>query len=469
MTRVKCHTGCAILSLALAFPGAQSWAAEAPPRSASQQEYWSQFDRKDWDAAMKEAERLVSVARQAEPSQPAQLADALSLLGNAQLGKGNYIEAEAAYAEALRLVEQHSIQTSPNLLTPLRGLGYTYAAAGRHSDAVPFLERALLISHRSQGLFDVGQQGILRQLANSLTQAGRMVEAEKHMAYLLRVGQRSYGADDPRLIPVLNVVADWYCDTADFGLSRQHYERALQIAEEKLGANHLAAVEPLRGLARTYTEELYYASLGLVVHRERSSMISDTSREPPKPVHPRYLSEEGQEALERALRILEANPDRPPAVLAGALVQTGDWHQVRQETDKARGFYQRAWLVEGASPEESGPARLHFPVRLYYPMPQSAVRTLHLSPEESEEHFVQVEFTVTSDGTVKDARVVESNASARQTADALQAARAARFRPKFVEGVPVDTPAVTSREVFKVRKKNEGKEQNEEERKDSES
>jgi TonB family protein len=453
MTLETRHLCRAFLTLAIALAGMQSWAAEPPRRPASQQEYWSRFDRKDWDAAVKEAELLVAAAREAEPAQPIRLADALSMLGNAQLGKGNYVESENAFAEALRLVEQHSIPISPNLLTPLRGLGYTYAASGRHVDAVPLLERALLISHRSQGLFDIGQQGILRQLAASLTQAGRTSEAEKHMGYLLRVGQRSYGADDPRLIPILNIVADWYCDTANFGPSRQLYDVALRIAETKLGSNNLAAVEPLRGMARTYTEELYYSTLGFMFQRERSSMISDFQREELKPLNPRQLSEDGEKALQRALQILDANPDRPAGVLAGALVQMGDWYQIKQETDKARSFYQRAWLVEGAPDEESGKARLSFPFRLYYPMPQSAIRTLYLTPEESDERFVQLEFTVTSEGAVKDARVVEENASARQASDALQAIRASRFRPKFVEGVPVETAAVTYREVFRVRKK----------------
>jgi tetratricopeptide (TPR) repeat protein len=459
MTRTKDHPGRAILPLALAFFVLPSWAADVPPRPASQQEYWAQFDRKDWDAAEKEAERLVETARQTEPLQAIRLADALSLLGNAQLGQGNYVAAEGAFIEALRLVEKYSTPSSQNLITPLRGLGYTLAASSRHVEAIPLLERALLIAHRTQGLFDIGQQGILRQLAASLTHAGRTSDAEKQMSYLLRVGQRTYGADDVRILPVLNVVADWYCSTANFGPSRQLYGTALQLAESKLGPNNLAVVEPLRGIARTYTEELYYASLGLVL--QRNPGIGDFGRPDSRPTNPRYLNEDGQEALERALRILDANPDRSAAVLAAALIEMGDWFQTKQEPDKARVFYQRAWAVEGTAPAESGKAHLDFPVRLYYPTPQSAVRTMAIPQAQSEERFVHMEFTVTSEGTVKDARVIEENATARQTSDALQSIRAAWFRPKFVEGVPVETAAVTYREIFRVRKKSDDKEENE--------
>jgi len=36
--------------------------------------------------------------------------------------------------------------------------------------------------------------------------------------------------------------------------------------------------------------------------------------------------------------------------------------------------------------------------------------------------------------------------------EALEAVRASRFRPKFVNGEPVDTQGVVNREVFKIRK-----------------
>jgi TonB family protein len=82
-----------------------------------------------------------------------------------------------------------------------------------------------------------------------------------------------------------------------------------------------------------------------------------------------------------------------------------------------------------------------------------------MTPEQSQERYVEVEFAVTSQGTVKDARVVDENASSRQETDALEAVTAARYRPKFVDGEPVETPAMTYRTVFKTRKRSEDKEE----------
>jgi TonB family protein len=80
------------------------------------------------------------------------------------------------------------------------------------------------------------------------------------------------------------------------------------------------------------------------------------------------------------------------------------------------------------------------------------MRNRQLAPEQIEEKFVSVEFTVTDTGDVQDAKVIEQNGSSRQASEALEAIRAARYRPKFVNGEPVDTTGVITREVFKIRK-----------------
>ncbi len=68
------------------------------------------------------------------------------------------------------------------------------------------------------------------------------------------------------------------------------------------------------------------------------------------------------------------------------------------------------------------------------------------------ERFVEVQFTVTGAGEVSDAKVTGANGTPRETADALSAIRASRYRPKFVDGEPVATTGMTNREVFRTRK-----------------
>jgi tetratricopeptide (TPR) repeat protein len=452
----------------LGFTALAVYAAAPPPRPESQQEYWAQFDRRDWSAAISAAEKLVAAAREKTPPQPLALAEALSLLGGAQLSASDYVNAEAAYTEALKLAEEHSGAMNAALLDPLRGLGYTFAATGRHAEAAVLLDRALLVSRRNYGLFDIGQQAVLRQLANSLTRLGRAPEAERHMNYLLRVAERTYGADSPQLVPTLCLVADWYSDVGEFDLARAHYRAATALVNKKLGRSHIAAVEPLRGLARTFTQELYYSTLGIRTSRERVPTDADGTSNEHQAMNPRYLDTEGEKALERALKIIESQATPPREMHIETLIQLGDWRQIRQQKDRALPTYQRAaaLIAEGDAAQADGaatdenrearkdekPAPLSFPVRVYYPTPVLATRNLTLSSDEVDETFVQMEFTVTRQGDVTNARVVEQNGTARQVAESLEAIRGARFRPRFTNGEAVDTPAVTHREVFKTRK-----------------
>ncbi|MGH8176655.1 MAG: tetratricopeptide repeat protein [Steroidobacter sp.] len=444
--------------------GLTAFAAWPEPRDRPefQQEYWAQFDRRDWSAAVAAAEKLVTAARENAAQQPLELAEALSLLGNAYLGAANYVSAEAAYGEALQLVEKSSGAMSADLLDPLRGLGYTFAASGRHAEAVPMLDRALIVSHRNYGLFDVGQQGVLRQLAASLTKLGRAAEAERHMNYMLRVGQQTHGAKDPKLAPVIGLVAEWYADTGNFASARELYRDALDIVARKLGRSNLAMVEPLRGLARTYTQELFYSTLGLRTGRERTPTSADGVSNEYKALNPRYLDSDGEKALERALKIIEAQPNPPGEVHIETLVQLGDWQQIKHHPERALPFYRRAAALQlkliaaqtddRSAKKDEQRTLLGFPVRLYYPIPWLAARNVSLPAEDVDEAFVQVEFTVNGNGDVVDPRVVEENGTSRQVSETIDAIRAARYRPRFANGEPVDTPGITHREVFKSRK-----------------
>jgi TonB family protein len=184
----------------------------------------------------------------------------------------------------------------------------------------------------------------------------------------------------------------------------------------------------------------------------------DAASMEPKGINPKYLSSDGERALQRALAILDSHPETPPATLTDTLIQLGDWYQVKHQPEKALPYYRRAaaLVAKDDQPEtEAAVAPMSFPVRVYYPLPPLAMRNRQLSPTETEEKFVSVQFTVTGSGEVQDAKVIEQNGSQRQASEALEAIRASRYRPKFVNGEPVDTEGVVNREVFKVRKQDD--------------
>jgi TonB family protein len=446
---------CIVAPLVAALvPCAHSFDTNEPP--ASEQEYWAQIERREWDQAVLVAEKLVESARLRANEAPFELAEALTLLGAAYIPKQNWLGAQAAYSEALQIVEPRIVASQERLLEPLRGMGYTLAYAGKHAEAIPYLERALLVSRRTHGLFNLDQQGLLRELARSLARVGRYAEAEQQMLYYVRIGEHAYGRKDPRMADFYDVLGDFYLQARHIGAARDAYLKALAVVERKLGRNDLATVAPLRSLAESYRQELM-----LVLSRARSA----TERRPDpnaqgfgRPANPRHLGDEAERALKRALKTLDAHPTKSTPLLFDTLLDMGDLHMIRNQANNALEYYRRAAGLLNEFNGEAGMAaraKLSFPVQLYYPLPPAAMRNLQRAPEELEDRFVHVAFTVDADGSVRDARLVEANTPERYIDETLDAVRAARYRPKFANTEPVATHDVGLRQIFKVRKSQE--------------
>ena len=81
------------------------------------------------------------------------------------------------------------------------------------------------------------------------------------------------------------------------------------------------------------------------------------------------LDPEGEEALKRALRIVEADPEASPQTRIETLLQMGDWYQIKKLPREALPYYQRAWQLSRTAPypPSSASTALDVPVRVYYP------------------------------------------------------------------------------------------------------
>jgi hypothetical protein len=150
--------------------------------------------------------------------------------------------------------------------------------------------------------------------------------------------------------------------------------------------------------------------------------------------------------LKRALRIVEADPAASPQTRIETLIQMGDWYQIKKRPREALPYYQRAWHLSRTAPSAPSSANttLNVPVRVYYPTPQIVSDALPAHAAEVQSHSVQV----AADGSVRDARIVDHDTSEQHAQEIFNAVRAARFRPKFVDGQAVDAKGITYREVF---------------------
>jgi TonB family protein len=361
-----------------------------------------------------------------------------------------YAAAEAAYAEALQLAEQQGEPEGERALTALLGLGKVRAEAGHHAEAIPVLQRALTIMRTQYGLFDLRQQDVLKSLAVSLTAVERVPEAQELMLYRVRTAEKNHGEGSPKVIPAVCDLGDWFSEAGMYLEARLAYYMALNIVGGTGSLEAPVIVEPLRGIARAGMRAASDPEFELPRRPAPASYAKQMGVISGKPRNARVAFDQaGEEALKRALRIVEADPAASPQTRIETLIQMGDWYQIKKLPREALPYYQRAWQLgrTASFPLSSVSTTLNVPVRVYYPTPQ-IVRDAPSAHAELQARHVQVEFTVAADGSVQDARIVDRNANERDAQAIFHAVRAARFRPKFVDGQPVAAPGITYREVF---------------------
>jgi tetratricopeptide (TPR) repeat protein len=389
--------------------------------------------------------------------------DELTAQGDASLQAAQYASAESAYKEALQLAAQHGDRHAEQLLAPLTGLGTTFARTGHHEDAIPLLQRAVAITRAQFGMFDMRQQDALKTLAGSLTMLNRQPQAQDVMIYRVRAAEKTYGEGNPRVIPFLCDLGNWFADIGKTPEARMSFQTALNIVGTTDSLEAPIIVEPLRGIARAYmVRPSYpdewrrdpYPALGCSMPRAVTPPECINARMDPSGrlfVEPRTLNQEGEEALKRALKIVESNPDSTAQTRIETLLQMGDWYQIKKSPREALAYYERASQLIRSTPSlpDSVATALNVPMRVYYPTPTivANVPTM-VAAADTRSYYVQTEFTVAADGSVRDARIVSHDARDRYAREILEAVRDSRFRPKFVDGQAVAAAGITYREVF---------------------
>ena len=436
--------------------------AETPPattpasnRAATYKAFRQQFDSRHFAEALVPAQQLVDQTEEEFGHEAPQLVNPLVNLATTQLRLKDYSGAEAGYKRAVKIVETKQGGFSHEIIKPLYGLGMTYSAAGDYAASTDALKRAVDVSRKIDGLFNAGQLELLDPLIAGYTAMNSMEDAQREQQYALSIAETTYGKNDPRIMPALDRTALWLEAQGRFTTARQVHARALDIARKAGGDSDLRLVTPLRGIARTYRLEYVYGperpeaalddptSIGGVANPGASPAsatgVSSTS----------VLNPDGEHALEAALKVLDAHPGEGSAARAQTLLELGDWNIIAGSFRDAIATYREAWKALG-EPGAPGTAALETPAPVFYRAPTIA-RPPRTDPDKYTQHYAEIEFTVTAEGRVRDAKVGASDVSEANGKTVLGAVKRARYRPRFVNGEPAETPGVRYKETIYVR------------------
>ena len=418
-------------------------------------EFRQLFDAGDYQAAAAAAQRVVEITAADAGDDPQNLQAALMNLAYAQRLAEDYVGAEASYLRVIELVEAKGRLTDPRLGRAYAGLANTYHAARRHDIAVPAFETAVGITRRNEGLFSEEQLPMLELLADSLTELGRLEDAQRVQSYRLRVGEKRYGNVDARAIGIRVSVGRWYARISAYDPARRMLKQVVEDVEQARGPVDVALVAPLTALAECNRRQLLNPLDPQVygADAERFAMFHDPVTPLAQVMTPRQLAGDGQRWLERAADIVEQQQEPSPALLADVRVQLGDLFQLLDRHDEALTQYRDAWQAAQQVDDGGGTlpeALFGTPVLLHYDRPGFWDRYAGRPLEQIELRSVDIDLTVDANGLGTDPVVVNDAGDEHFVEATLKATETARYRPRFADGEPVPTVGVRFSQPFMV-------------------
>lgn len=386
------------------------------------------------DQRYAEAEELAeSILRGAEEQygyDARELVAPLVNLATVQRVQGRYSDALFHYQRNVAIVERKLGYDAIELINPLHGMARTFMRMGDHEAAREPLSRALRVIHSNSGIYSL-EQGRTRDLLseNSLAE-GDLERANLHQRIQVRAHERRYGPGDPRIVPSLYKLGEWYERTRQTALQRHSYAAADRVIQAASGEDSLERVQALRGQAAGFLKE---------------------SRR-----------EKAEEFFRRALSIVRAHPIQDMLQQATLLIDIGDTHTIFNRPPMARQNYREAW--ELLSIDDDGldlrAELLQHPVkplrsaRLPVQVPGDMTNPSRYETQ-ARAGFVVLQLTLEPNGSVSDAKVVESDPPGLIDGLAVSLIKGAKFRPQMRDGEPVRVENVIYRHRFRWYKRRE--------------
>ncbi|HVJ29465.1 MAG TPA: TonB family protein [Gammaproteobacteria bacterium] len=334
-----------------------------------------------------------------------QVAEAHLDLANAQRAAKDFDKAAESYLAAVEAYRSVDGAFTPLAIGPLTSLGDNYHEADDDTNAVTAYSEARTVSRRAYGLHNTEQVVLLDRMSRSLLDLNQLSEAEAQQVEALRLVQRAHPPASDEGLEAIYKYAEWLGDRLYFQLQRDQYARALRLIRQTYGEDDVRQSKPLLGIGNTYREERNPASMGI-------------------------------SALEEALELLEAQPERDSVAMAMTLRDIGDWAVAFGKTGYSGTEYQRAWQLLGSAPNADELRRQWFTGANYVLYEPISPRGLSTDPDALSGH-VTVSFDIDKAGNTQNVMLVESAPPGLKDEAVLRHIRRSRFRPVIDNGAVV--------------------------------
>lgn len=413
------------------------------PRMAAYEEFRRLYELARFDEALPFAERVVTMSEEI-PERDYELPIAYNNLGATQVKLGNYPAAEASYVKSLELLESSQGISSRRLIVPLAGLGATYAAMDQHGKAAELIDRALAVSRRSDGLFNLNQLPLIDLTADSRYAISDYGGAERERQYAIKVLEQNYGYADPRVIPAVLKLGEFYESLQEYPAARAMYLRVRDIAHKE-GSYNVVGVRALVSICRThrlqYTMDPESLDDNIPLRDSISGdIVGRVYRESRVP--PPAADRTGLKSAEQAVEILRAATDPPKDLFAEALLELADWYQATSRPEQALPLYAEASALYSTGQFTGKGNPLVVPRMIFYRAPLSSKRGVGNTTAQMTIRTTRFRFVVSANGSTENIQVLSTDMEEGQLSQARRAISRAIYSPRFENNQAVATENV---------------------------
>ena len=351
-----------------------------------------------------------------------------------QLDAREFASAATAAERIVEEIEDRSHRHDIELAQPLMLLGDARLGMADVVGALDAYDRSLLVTRTNKGLFTPDQVEIVYREATAHAALGDRDLANDRHEYAFNIMHRAYGDNDPRLIPGLFLLADWYSNDHNIFVARRLWGQAVVLGKRHLPADDPQTISALKGLARTFREERFPTLTK--ESRDANNALYRRATNRYQQVQLNNFSP-GERALIEVINIEMAKPDGSDAEVAAAMLELADWYLLFEKYSRAFPLYTRIWELLESDPEGLNSV-FKDPTPLYLPLPPPPTPAI----ASTEDGIVELALTVSDRGFVSDLSTLRSEPEGMMEFQVRKATRRARYRPAFVEALPVLTEDV---------------------------
>jgi len=267
----------------------------------------------------------------------------------------------AEYLATVTRIENQGGAWDPNLVETLASIGELQQQQGDYLAAIDTFDRALHVNRINNGLESVSQVALVQELIDSYLALQDWESADVYQNYLFYIQQKTFGPDDPRLIPALANLGNWHVRAFKRGIGEPLglrlssaillFNAAARLLGEHFGSNDARSIPFQREIANSAfliaTNPGLMTEIDRVRFRLEQEIFRDMLQEDSAAMPGGFGA--GERALREIIEIASAGGD--VYALAEAHAHLGDWYLTAERRRSAEEQYTMAWDLLAAPSE----------------------------------------------------------------------------------------------------------------------